>query len=865
MAWGFVVLLKSNTNTDFIRMEKWSFSDETYAIVRYSSIEAQLYGNSCIGVEHLLLSMIDQEIPAVSRFFTTLDVDPQNLKTGIERHMNVRCRPDGVEGTSGEESLPMYKQTERMLDLSNLFAKKFHSSVIRPEHLLMAMLWKDDHPMHSLLKNNGVTYKKAEQFFFAEQSVEEVRDIRTDEDEEDEEESFHGAVSAAPAGKSGNLKKSDTPVLDAFGRDLSKLAGENRLDPIVGREKELERIAQILSRRKKNNPILIGEPGVGKSAIAEGLAVRIREKRVPRILFGKRIVSLDIGSLVAGTKYRGQFEERMKSILAELESNPNVILFIDEIHTIVGAGNSAGALDASNMFKPALARGDLQCIGATTLDEYRKNIEADGALERRFQKVLVEPTSPEETVTILQNIKDKYEDHHLVSYTDAAIKACVYLTQRYVTDRCLPDKAIDAMDEAGARVHIHNIHVPEEITEMEERLEEISRQKKQAILQQSYEEAARYRDQYKQVEAELQTRKLSWEQENRKNRQSVDENVVADVVAMMTGVPAKRISKEENEKLADMENDLKGRVIGQDEAVGKICKAIRRNKVGLKDPNKPIATFIFLGPTGVGKTYLAKVLAEYLFDSSDSMIRIDMSEYMEKFTLSRLVGAPPGYVGYEEGGQLTEKVRRKPYSIVLLDEIEKAHTDIYNILLQVFDDGQLTDGLGRKIDFKNTILIMTSNVGSRQLTEFGTGMGFQTESRQAAYTEESRKVVENAVRKQFAPEFLNRIDDIIVFNPLDREAIHRIIDIELEHALQRLKEMDISVSMTEESKNFLVDNGWNAQYGARPLKRAIQRHVEDLLSDEIINGNIRSGSRILLTVNDSNTGLAIQNLDTEAS
>ena len=848
-----------------IRMEKWNFSEECYAIVRYSSQEAQMYGNSCIGVEHLFLSMIDQEIPSLSRFFASMDTDPQHLKTGIEKHMNVRCVTGGTNGTSAPESLPMYKQTERLLDLSNLFAKKFQSATIRPEHLLLAMLWKEDHPVNGFLKSNGITYKKAEQFFFAQETGSPATDSATEEDEEEDEYDTGGQISPhVPHGsKSDTFKKSGTPVLDAFGRDLSKLANEQRLDPIVGREKELERIAQILSRRKKNNPILIGEPGVGKSAIAEGLAVRIREKKVPRILFGKRIVSLDIAAMVAGTKYRGQFEERMKSVLAELENNPDVILFIDEIHTIVGAGNSAGALDASNMFKPALARGELQCIGATTLDEYRKNIESDGALERRFQKVLVEPTSPEETVEILKNIKDKYEEHHLVTYTEEALKACVYLTGRYVTDRCLPDKAIDALDEAGARVHINNIYVPEDISAMEEQLEEISRMKKEAIMQQSYEEAARYRDQYKKVEEELQLRKKAWDEESRRHRQIVDERIVADVVAMMTGVPAKRISKEENEKLAGMEKDLKTRIIGQDEAVQKICRAIRRNKVGLKDPNKPIATFIFLGPTGVGKTYLAKELSDYLFDSPDAMIRIDMSEYMEKFTMSRLVGAPPGYVGYEEGGQLTEKVRRKPYSIILLDEIEKAHTDIYNILLQVFDDGQLTDGLGRRIDFKNTIIIMTSNVGSRQLSEFGTGMGFNTESRQAAQAADSRRVVENAVRKQFAPEFLNRIDDIIVFNPLDREAIHRIIDIELEHTILRLKEMGISVSMTEESKNFLVDNGWNAQYGARPLKRAIQRYVEDLLSDEIISGNVRSGDNMEIIVNEDKSALSLRKADSE--
>ena len=839
-------------------MEKWKFSEDTYAILRYSSFEAQQLGNACISVEHLFLSMIDQEIPSLNRFFAAMDVDTAALKGGIEKQISLQEGPETPVSQTAD-SLPLYKQTERLLDLANLFAKKYRSSTIDPEHLLLALLWKDDNYIHTLLKNNGITYKKAEQYFFPEETENPVENHTADP--EDEEEAYGDMTPPAPQPRkerSAPLKKNSTPSLDAFGRDLSRLAAEGRLDPIVGREKELERIAQILSRRKKNNPILIGEPGVGKSAIAEGLAVRILEKKVPRILLGKRIVSLDIASLVAGTKYRGQFEERMKSVLAELENNPNVILFIDEIHTIVGAGNSTGALDASNMFKPALARGELQCIGATTLDEYRKNIESDGALERRFQKVLVEPTTPEETIEILQNIKDKYEDHHLVTYTDEAIRACVYLTQRYISDRCLPDKAIDALDEAGARVHIHNIDVPEEITAMEKQLEEISEKKKQAILQQSYEEAARFRDLSKKVEEDLQERKRQWEEEIRSHRQVVDENVVADVVAMITGVPAKRISEEEHDKLSTMEEDLKSKVIGQDEAVQKICKAIRRNKVGLKDPNKPIATFIFLGPTGVGKTYLAKVLSDYLFDSTDAMIRIDMSEYMEKFTLSRLVGAPPGYVGYEEGGQLTEKVRRKPYSIVLLDEIEKAHTDIYNILLQVLDDGQLTDGLGRRVDFKNTILIMTSNVGSRQLNEFGTGVGFNTGSRQATRAEDSRKVVENAVHKQFSPEFLNRIDDIIVFNPLDRAAIHRIIDVELRYVLERLEEMEIHLKLDEESKNFLADNGWNEQYGARPLKRAIQRYVEDLLSDEIIRGNIRRGDTVNIVVNEDRTALSIQ-------
>lgn len=841
-------------------MEKWNFSEDVDAIIRYSSVEARQWGSDGIGIEHLFLSMIEQDNPLMKRFFYEMNVNLTALRLEIEN----RIKENMGESSKQTEDLPLFKQTERIFDLANLFAKKYHRNDIDVSHLLLAILWREDSFISQLLKSYDITFRKAESFlseyhFIEDGAKEEASDSLFESEEEDEEEENdmikENPYSSSNQKKGGNIKKSSTPVLDAFSRDLSKAADENRLDIIVGREKELERIAQILSRRKKNNPILIGEPGVGKSAIAEGLAIRIKEKKVPRILFNKRIVNLDIASLVAGTKYRGQFEERMKAILAELENNRDVILFIDEIHTIVGAGNVSGSLDASNMFKPALARGELQCIGATTLDEYRKNIEADGALERRFQKVLVEPTTPDETLEILKNIKIKYEDHHLVRYTDEALKACVTLTQRYVTDRCLPDKAIDALDEAGARVHIHNIDVPEEITELEKKLDEITAQKKQAILQQSYEEAAKYRDLYKKMEEELQQKKDNWEEEMQKHRQVVDENIVADVVAMITGVPAKRISKEENDKLANMEENLKQKVIGQDDAISKICKAIRRNKIGLKDPNKPIATFIFLGPTGVGKTYLAKVLSDFLFDSVDAMIRIDMSEYMEKFTISRLVGAPPGYVGYEEGGQLTEKVRRKPYSIVLLDEIEKAHSDIYNILLQVLDDGQLTDGLGRKVDFKNTILIMTSNAGSRQLQDFGTGMGFNTAARQMAEAEDAQKVVENAVRKQFAPEFLNRIDDIIVFHNLDRESIHKIIDIELEHVYKRLKELEINLTLTEESKNFIVDQGWNAQFGARPLKRAIQHHVEDLLSDEIINGKIHKGDTVEIILNEDKTAL----------
>jgi ATP-dependent Clp protease ATP-binding subunit ClpC len=642
-------------------------------------------------------------------------------------------------------------------------------------------------------------------------------------------------------------KNSKTPALENFGRDLTKAAEEGRLDPIVGRAKELERIAQILSRRKKNNPVLIGEPGVGKSALAEGLAQRIVEGRVPRTLYHKRVVSLDLASLVAGTKYRGQFEERMKAILNELEHNPDIILFIDEIHTIVGAGSASGSLDASNMFKPALARGEIQCIGATTLDEYRQYIEKDGALERRFQKVLVEATTPEETLEILNNIRDKYEDHHLVRYTDDALKACISLTERYVSDRLLPDKAIDAMDEAGARVRIANVRVPQEILDLEQQISEVVKQKKAVLAQKSYNEAAALRDKEREMTSQLEEMRREYESEERDNRVQVTENDVAEVVAMMTGVPVQRIAQNEGTRLLRMEDELQGSVVGQDEAIRKIAKAIRRNRAGLKDPNKPIGTFIFLGPTGVGKTYLTKVLAKYLFDSEQSMIRIDMSEYMEKFAVSRLIGAPPGYVGYEEGGQLTEKVRRKPYSIILLDEIEKAHPDVFNVLLQVLDDGQLTDGLGRKVDFKNTIIIMTSNIGSRQLKDFGTGVGFSTSAREAEKAEMERDVIEKALKKSFAPEFLNRIDDIIYFNSLQRDDIHKIIDIELKGLFKRIRTMGYEITIDDAAKDYLVKKGWDAQFGARPLKRAIQRYIEDDLAEEIIKADILAGDTIHIT------------------
>jgi ATP-dependent Clp protease ATP-binding subunit ClpC len=657
---------------------------------------------------------------------------------------------------------------------------------------------------------------------------------------------------------SKSSKKSKTPVLDNFGRDLTMLAEEGKLDPVVGREKEIERVSQVLSRRKKNNPLLIGEPGVGKSAIAEGLALRIIKKKVSRILYGKRVVTLDLASLVAGTKYRGQFEERMKAVMNELEKNDDIILFIDEIHTIVGAGGATGSLDASNMFKPALARGEIQCIGATTLDEYRQYIEKDGALERRFQKVMVEPTTIEETIEILQNIKGKYEEHHNVNYTEDAIEACVKLTNRYLTDRFLPDKAIDALDEAGSRVHITNMKVPKQILELEKQLEDVRELKNSVVKKQKYEEAAKLRDDEKKIEKELATAQEKWEEESKLHREIVSEDNVADVVSMMSGIPVTKIAQTESNKLAKLPELIKGKVIGQDEAVAKVSKAIQRNRAGLKDPNKPIGSFIFLGQTGVGKTQLAKVLARELFDSEDALVRIDMSEYMEKFAISRLIGAPPGYVGYEEGGQLTEKVRRKPYAVILLDEVEKAHPDVFNMLLQVLDDGYLTDSLGRKIDFRNTIIIMTSNIGARQLKDFGQGVGFGTSAKKAQADEHQKSVIENALKKAFAPEFLNRIDDVIVFNALEREHIHLIIDIELEKLYSRIKDIGYNLTLSEKAKDYIADKGFDKQYGARPLKRAIQKYIEDALAEEIVNSTIEEGDSIFMDLDTKKDELTIK-------
>ena len=815
------------------------FSPRVQDIMQHSREEAVKMGNPYIGLEHIFLGIVDDKDSNAVQILRNLELDIEAFRQKLEASIKTT---NTVVGNT--DNIPLTKQAERALKFTYIVAKDFNSEQVATEHLMLAILHDDNNIVSQRLEYEGITfnkYKKEVEKLTPRVSEPEPTNVFQDEDEEDE-------APTQTTDKQQNKKnsKSSTPVLDSFGRDLTKAAEEGRLDPIVGRETELERIAQVLSRRKKNNPILIGEPGVGKSAIAEGLAQRIVEHRVSRTLYNKRIVVLDLGSVVAGTKYRGQFEERMKSILNELEKNPDIILFIDEIHAIIGAGNANGSLDASNMFKPALARGELQCIGATTLDEYRQYIEKDGALERRFQKILVEPTTPEETVQILNNIKSKYEDHHLVTYEPEAIEACVKLTNRYISDRNLPDKAIDALDEAGARVHISNIHVPNEIIEMEKQVEEIKQQKKLAIKEQRFEDAGHYRDEEKTLTEKLENAKKAWDNDTNSHRETVTEQNVAEVVAMMTGVPVQRIAQNEGDRLMNMESELAGTVIGQDEAIKNVVKAIRRNRAGLKDPNRPIGSFIFLGPTGVGKTYLAKVLAKYLFDSEDALIRIDMSEYMEKFAVSRLVGAPPGYVGYEEGGQLTEKVRRKPYSIVLLDEIEKAHPDVFHLLLQVLDDGQLTDSLGRKVDFKNTIIIMTSNIGSRQLKDFGQGVGFGTQAKKDAKDKNSRAVIENALKRSFAPEFLNRIDEVVIFESLNKENINQIINIELKKVFERIKEMGYEPELTEKARNYIVEKGWDEQYGARPLKRAIQKYVEDVLAEEIIKSNPEKGAKIVI-------------------
>ena len=822
------------------------FSARVKDVITFSKEEAMRLGNDFIGVEHLLLGILREGEGKAIQILKEFKLDLKGIKSEIEGGLTKSVQ----SFTQPLANIPLVKQTEKVLKFMYLEAKLMKSETIGTQHLLLSILKDENSVACRTLNKYGVIYDNAKEEL--ENMLEKDNNAPRAEfpgSSDDEGENF-GAAQRKPADP-----KSKTPVLDNFGRDLTKMAEAGKLDPIVGREKEIERVSQILSRRKKNNPILIGEPGVGKSAIAEGLALRIVQRKVSRILFNKRIISLDLASLVAGTKYRGQFEERMKAVMAEIEKNPDIILFIDEIHTIIGAGGASGSLDASNMFKPALARGEMQAIGATTLDEYRQYIEKDGALERRFQKVLIEPTSVDETVQILNNIKEKYEEHHMVTYTQEAINACVKLTDRYISDRHLPDKAIDALDEVGSRVHITNINVPKEIISLEGELEALKEKKTEVIKSQQYEEAAKLRDDERKLQEQLELEKTKWEDDSKAHRVVVSEDDVAEVVSMMCGIPVTRIAQKESGKLVLMGEELKGKVIGQEEAVDKVVKAIQRNRAGLKDPNKPIGSFFFLGPTGVGKTQLAKVLAKYLFDTEDSLIRIDMSEYMEKFSISRLVGAPPGYVGYEEGGQLTEKVRRKPYSIILLDEIEKAHPDVFNLLLQVLDDGQLTDGLGRKVDFKNTILIMTSNIGARQLADFGTGVGFGTKAQSEQKEDNSKIVIQNALRKAFAPEFLNRMDDMIMFKSLDRNSIHLIIDLELNKLFQRINDLGYQIKLTEKAKDFIVEKGYDEKFGARPLKRAIQKYIEDPLAEEIIKSNLQEGDTISLDYEDAATEL----------
>ena len=812
-------------------------------------------GHDFIGTEHLILGILRKGAGKAIEILNSLDINLDHLRKKIEILSPANPSTDFA---NEKKSIHLTRQAEKALKTTFLEAKLYKSDSVNTAHLLLCILRNENDPTTKLFHNFSVNYDDVKTVFRQTYLNEELDLPRAETPSDDDFDApkpnpFEQSKSATPV-----EKKSKTPVLDNFGRDLTRLAEEDRLDPVVGRQKEIERVSQILSRRKKNNPMLIGEPGVGKSAIAEGLALRIVQRKVSRILFNKRVVSLDLASLVAGTKYRGQFEERMKALMNELEKNDDIILFIDEIHTIVGAGGATGSLDASNMLKPALARGEIQCIGATTLDEFRTNIEKDGALERRFQKVIIEPTSVDETIQILQNIKDKYEDHHNVTYTDDAIVACVKLTNRYMTDRFLPDKAIDALDESGSRIHITNIIVPKEVLSLEAQLEKIKDDKTAAVNGQKYEEAARLRDDEKRIEGLLLTEQLRWEEASKLNREIVTEDNVAEVVSMMTGIPVNRVAEAESQRLHDLPKLIKGKVIGQDEAVSKVVKAIQRNRVGLKDPNKPIGSFIFLGQTGVGKTQLAKVLATELFDNEDALVRIDMSEYMEKFAISRLIGAPPGYVGYEEGGQLTEKIRRKPYAVVLLDEIEKAHPDVFNMLLQILDDGHITDSLGRRIDFRNTIIIMTSNIGSRQLKDFGAGVGFGTASKTEQADANAKSIIENALKKSFAPEFLNRIDDVVVFNALEREDIHSIIDIELEKLMLRIEDLGYHLKLSEKAKDYIADKGFDKQYGARPLKRAIQKYIEDTLAEEIVNSKLNEGDTIFMDLNEKTIELTIK-------
>ena len=836
------------------------FSPRVKEVISYSREEALRLGHDYIGVEHLLLGIIREGEGVAMKMIASSGVSSKDLRKKLESKLD----SGQLSEIKNSGNIPLLKQAEKVLKITYLEAKLFKSNMIGTEHLLLSILKEDNNIASSILKEYNLNYESIKEELdimmdsgYQQDTLPESKIPESTSENDDEKQDNFSSSSKKPSNS-----KSKTPVLDNFGRDLTKFAEDDKLDPIVGREKEIERVSQILSRRKKNNPLLIGEPGVGKSAIAEGLALRITQRKVSRVLFNKRIISLDLASLVAGTKYRGQFEERMKAVMNELEKSPDIILFIDEIHTIVGAGGASGSLDASNMFKPALARGEIQCIGATTLDEYRQFIEKDGALERRFQKVIVEPTSVDETLQILNNIKEKYEDHHNVTYTEDAIKSCVYLTERYISDRHLPDKAIDALDEVGSRVHITNINVPESIIDVEKKIEDVKELKNQVVRSQQYEEAARLRDTERKLNEELETAKKKWEDESKTHRQKVSEEDVAEVVAMMTGIPVQKVAAKESGKLMKMVDSMNNTVIGQNEAIKKVVKAIQRNRAGLKDPNKPVGSFIFLGPTGVGKTQLCKVLAKYLFDSEEALIRIDMSEYMEKFAVSRLIGAPPGYVGYEEGGQLTEKVRRKPYSIILLDEIEKAHPDVFNLLLQALDDGKMTDSLGRNIDFKNTIIIMTSNIGARQLQDFGTGVGFGTKNRTENDQNNTKSVIQNALKKSFAPEFLNRIDDVVIFNSLNKDDIVKIIDIELDKLFKRINSLGFKVELTKKAKIFVADKGYDEKYGARPLNRAIQKHIEDPLAEEIIQKNVKEGDLIKIDL-DTKTEKILVNVDSK--
>ncbi|MFN5024059.1 MAG: ATP-dependent Clp protease ATP-binding subunit [Chitinophagaceae bacterium] len=834
-----------------------NFSTQVKEIISYSREEALRLGNDFIGAEHLMLGLIrDQENTAII-VLKRLNVNLSELRKEIE----LAVKDKSGKNIANINSLPLTKQAEKVIRVTVLEAKALKSPMVETEHLLLSILKNKENIATQILNQFDVDYdlfRNELGMVGAEPSSPKNpnAEFSDEPDDEFEDEKRGGGFGTGAKAKAGSANKSKTPVLDNFGRDITKLAEQDALDPIVGREAEIERVSQILSRRKKNNPILIGEPGVGKTAIVEGLALRIVQRKVSRVLFDNRVISLDLAALVAGTKYRGQFEERMKAIMNELEKNRDVILFIDEIHTIVGAGGASGSLDASNIFKPALARGELQCIGASTLDEYRMHIEKDGALDRRFQKVIIEPPSVEDTITILNNIKSKYEDYHSVTYDQEAIEACVKLSDRYMTDRLLPDKAIDVLDEVGARVHLKNISVPQDIVELEKQIEDVKVEKNKVVKSQRFEEAASLRDTEKKLGESLEKAKLAWEEDSKNARFPINEENIAEVISMMTGIPVKRMVEAENTKLRKMADEMRGMVIGQDDAIGKVVKAIQRNRVGLKDPKKPIGTFIFLGPTGVGKTELARALAKNMFDSEEALIRIDMSEYMEKFAVSRLIGAPPGYVGYEEGGQLTEKVRRKPYCVILLDEIEKAHPDIYNILLQVLDDGILTDGLGRKVDFKNTLIIMTSNIGARQLKEFGDGVGFATATRVQQTEENNRSVIEKALKRTFSPEFLNRIDDVIVFNSLTKENIFLIIDIIMKHVVGRLVNLGLNLILTDAAKEFIAEKGYDVQFGARPLHRAIQKYVEDPLAEEILNYSVKQGDTLIADVDKDKVALS---------